>query len=162
MQDLPSIYFDNPAFFESEISRLTSAKTGAIKYLKAGENSAQARAQSVDWKSELEIFKQIDLNKSVYSGKLKPTVIKNAKEEITCLDRIGEHINIVNYTISSDSANKILWLAATKKDVSIFTETTTHWRYVPDSGYFIHGEERIKGLITNSFEVSSVFEPSAN
>lgn len=162
VQDLPSTYFDNPVFFESEILRLSSAKTGAIKQLKAGENTGQARAQFVDWKSELEIFKQIDLNKSVYSGKLKPTITKNSKEEITSLDRIGEHINIVNYTISRDSASKILWLEAKKKDVSIFTETTTRWRYVPDSGFSIHGEEKIKGLITNSFEVNSVFEPFAN
>ena len=162
VQDLPSTYFDNPAFFESEILRLSSTKTGAIKQLKAGDNSGQTRVLNVDWKSELEIFKQIDLNKSVYSGKLKPTITKNTKEEITSLDRIGEHINIVNYTISRDSASKILWLEAKKKDVSIFTETTTNWRYVPDSGYSIHGEEKIKGLITNSFEVNSVFEPFAN
>jgi hypothetical protein len=88
----------------------------------------------------------------------------NSNEQlgITSLDRIQDNINIVNYTKAIDLSSKIIWLEATKKDVSIFTETTTHWRYVPDSGYTIRGEEKIKGLITNTFEVSALFEPVSN
>lgn len=159
VQGLPSLYFNNPGFFESEIVRLSNAKTGAIKYLKAGENEGQARVEIVDWKKELEVFRRLDLNKSVYSGKLKPTITENGDEKITSLDRIGDHINIINFTISNDAEGNVKWLKASKRDISLFTETNTIWRYVPDSGYSLKGEERIKGLITNTFEVNSVFEP---
>lgn len=162
VRDLQVAYFDNPTFFEAEIKRLNQAKMGAIKQLKAGESQGQARVAAIDWSKELEIFRQIDLNKAVYSGKFKVNNTSNEQLSITALDRTQDNINIVNFTKAIDSSSKIIWLEATKKDVSIFTETTTHWRYVPDSGYSIHGEERIKGLITNSFEVNSVFEPSAN
>ncbi len=162
MRDLQSAYFDNPSFFEAEITRLNKSKMGAIKQLKAGENTGQARVPSIDWAKELEIFRQIDLNKAVYSGKFKENTNSNEMLGINSLDRIQNNINIVNYTKATDLSSKIIWLQATKKDVSIFTETTTHWRYVPDSGYTIRGEERIKGLITNAFEVSAVFEPATN
>lgn len=159
MQDLPSTYFDNPAFFENEIVRLSNSKIGAVKQLKAGESEGKARVEVINWKKELEIFRQLDLNKAVYSGKLKPTITQINEEKITSLDRIGEHINIVNFTISNDSLGKVKWLQATKRDISLFTETNTIWRYVPDSGFSVKGEEKIKGLITNTFEVNSVFEP---
>lgn len=162
MQDLQTAYFDNPSFFEAEIKRLNQTKMGAIKRLKAGDSQGQARVSTIDWSKELEIFRQIDLNKAVYSGKFKVNNNYNEQLGITSLERIQDNINIVNYTVAVDLSSKVIWLEATKKDVSIFTETTTHWRYVPDSGYSIKGEERIKGLIKNSFEVNSVFEPSLN
>jgi hypothetical protein len=158
VQDLQTPYFDNPSFFEAEIARLNKSKMGAIKQLKAGESEGKARVEIVDWKKELEIFCQLDLNKAVYSGKLKPTITESGTETITSLDRIGEHINIINFTISNDTEGKVKWLKASKRDISLFTETNTIWRYVPDSGFSIKGEEKIKGLITNTFEVNSVFE----
>lgn len=162
VRDLQDAYFDNPAFFEAEIKRLNQSKMGAIKQLKAGESQGQARVSVIDWAKELEIFRQIDLNKAVYSGKFQVNNYSNEQLGITSLDRIQDNINIVSYTKAIDLSSKIIWLEATKKDVSIFTETTTHWRYVPDSGYTIRGEEKIKGLITNTFEVSAVFEPVSN
>jgi hypothetical protein len=162
VQDLQTAYFNNPSFFEAEIKRLNQMKMGAIKQLKAGDSQGQARVSSIDWSKELEIFRQIDLNKAVYSGKFKVNNFNNELLSITSLDRIQDNINIVNYTKAIDPSSKIIWLEATKMDVSIFTETTTHWRYVPDSGYTIRGEEKIKGLIANTFEVSAVFEPVSN
>jgi len=162
VQDLQTAYFDNPSFFEAEIKRLNQTKMGAIKQLEAGDSQGQARVSSIDWSKELEIFRQIDLNKAVYSGKFKVNNNYNELLGITSLDRIQDNINIVNYTKATDPSSKIIWLEATKMDVSIFTETTTHWRYVPDSGYTIRGEEKIKGLIANTFEVSAVFEPVSN
>jgi hypothetical protein len=158
VRDLQDAYFDNPAFFEAEIKRLNQSKMGAIKQLKAGESQGQARVSVIDWAKELEIFRQIDLNKAVYSGKFQVNNNSNEQLGITSLDRIQDNINIVNYTKAIDLSSKIIWLEATK----IFTETTTHWRYVPDSGYTIRGEEKIKGLITNTFEVSALFEPVSN
>jgi hypothetical protein len=162
VQDLQTAYFDNPSFFDAEIKRLNQTKMGAIKQLKAGDSQGQARVSSIDWSKELEIFRQIDLNKAVYSGKFKVNNNYNELLGITSLDRIQDNINIVNYTKATDPSSKIIWLEATKMDVSIFTETTTHWRYVPDSGYTIRGEEKIKGLIANTFEVSAMFEPVSN
>lgn len=64
--DGPKLYYDLKGFIENQIIQLNDKKPEINKAARLGEKSEVAKTTLVDWKKELELFIQADLNKPSY------------------------------------------------------------------------------------------------
>lgn len=154
---IPVAYFDNAGFFERESVRLRETKTRETKTVESNGKSETSEISSIDWEKELRIFKQITLNKSSFSGKYCIDSLKNGELKTIRYSRIDEKLPIV-YLAYGDSLGKVVWVEAKSQENSQLINNETTWRYVPDSGYAVHGFQKILGGSESEFKISVNFE----
>jgi hypothetical protein len=154
---IPFAYFDNARFFEQEMIRLRGAKTRETKTVVSNGKSETIEISTIDWKKELRVFQQITLNKSSFSGKYHIDSLKNGALTTTRYSRIDEKLPIV-YLAYGDSLGKIVWVEAKSQEISQLINNEMSWRYVPDSGYAVHGFQKILGGSESAFKISVNFE----
>lgn len=64
--DAPKVYYDLKGFVENQITYLNDKKPEVRKTAVLGPNREVSKSRSVDWKKELELFVQADINKPSY------------------------------------------------------------------------------------------------
>lgn len=62
----PKVYFDLKGFIEGQIEVMSQEKPTITKIMTVGEQQEKRSTSEVDWKKELELFIQADLNKNAY------------------------------------------------------------------------------------------------
>lgn len=152
----PEGYFDNPAFFDAEVTKLNSLQPGIIKTVSAEGKSEQKRIEKCDWKKELDIFSSITLNKSSYAGKY--TISKSTSSGIQTIEYRTDDAKLpIKQLVVSDSSGKITSVSAHRTEHSALIDSEIRWRYVPDSGYSVHGIQKVAGVSPSVYSVSAIF-----
>ena len=65
-ENTPKYYYDLAGFINQQISQLTKNQPIVQKNLLIGEKNESMQTKDIDWKKELELFLQADLNKQSY------------------------------------------------------------------------------------------------
>lgn len=65
-RDERKTFFDVKGFIEGKITELDSEKPLVSKNMVIGEEHSQLSSKDIDWKKELELFVQADINKPAY------------------------------------------------------------------------------------------------
>lgn len=64
--DAPKVYYDLKGFIENQIAYLNEKKPEVSKTAVLGSKREASKTREVDWKKELELFVQADINKPSY------------------------------------------------------------------------------------------------
>lgn len=153
-------YFDNPSWFKQELARKKAVNPLVNKHLKVEDDTSSLYLQSVSWEKELEVFSEIDLNKAIYSGKFKVDTLMISSttgplEQISYLS-LDADLNIRKYIVVKQGA-KVNKIQAELEQHSPLMRSKIYWTYLPDSGYSLKGEQEMKSLRRNRFEVIAGF-----
>ncbi len=69
VQKTPDFYYPISQFFQNEIQRLTDNKVGLNKTVELNGETETKRLEEVDWKQELQVFIDADINKTAWKDK---------------------------------------------------------------------------------------------
>jgi hypothetical protein len=141
-------YFDLPKFIENEIIELNKNKTQLYKKVFTDGEYDSILIIKPDWKKELQIFSNININKPAFIGKYKITK-GNAKEfQQTSYHSLDETLRIKSITLLmlNDSIKKI---SIFKDDHSMFLDNSICLDYSPGKSYHIKGYRNLLGVKTN-------------
>lgn len=97
-------YFDVKGFIEKQITELNKRKPLVNKEMALGENSENKQTTEIDWRQELELFIQADLNKQAYQ--LSYTVSQPNSTTYLYVLKSGEKLPVKSLKIEVDEVSK--------------------------------------------------------
>ena len=151
-------YFDSQGFFEKEIASLSEEKNGYRKTLEINGKVDAFINQEVNWKEELEIFRNIQLNKPAYNGKFTVTHSASGNSKSVYYSSVDPKIPVKNFHLLSID-NKPHVIEITLVENSLVYSSSTYLKYVVNQAYQIKGTQKLKGLDPSTFSIISTFEP---
>jgi len=149
-------YFDSQGFFEKEIATLSAEKKGYRKTLKINGKTDAFNNRKVNWKEELEIFRNIKLNKPAYNGKFKATSSQEGNVRSVYYTSTDPKIPVRNFHLLSIDGHPH-GIEITTKENSLVYSSSTYLKYVVNEGYQIKGTQTLKGLEPSTFSINAIF-----
>jgi hypothetical protein len=155
-------YYDLKGFIETQVSTLNREKPEVTKIMKVSGKEETRSSKDVDWKKELELFSQADINKPAYSKSYiveKPdsaTVIYTLKKEETLPVRYVKIMldkksgNPISIQVLLRAENK---LYQSEKDISL-SGLIQNNRWILQS-YSIRGYQKLATMDKKLFNVSA-------
>jgi len=155
-------YYDLKGFIETQISMLNQEKPEVTKMMKVSDKQETRSSKDVDWKKELELFSQADINKPAYSKSYeieKPdsaTVIYTLKKEETLPVRYVKIIldkksgNPISIQALLRAENK---LYQSEKNISL-SGLIQNNRWILQS-YSIRGYQKLATMDKKLFDISA-------
>ena len=155
-------YYDLKGFIETQISMLNQEKPEVTKMMKVSDKQETRSSKDVDWKKELELFSQADINKPAYSKSYeieKPdsaTVIYTLKKEETLPVRYVKIIldkksgNPISIQALLRAENK---LYQSEKNISL-SGLIQNKRWILQS-YSIRGYQKLATMDRKLFDISA-------
>lgn len=148
-------YFDLPLYIENEILELNKNNVQLFKKVFTDGEYDSVWIAKPDWKKELQIFSNININKPAFIGKYNVTQ-RNAKEfQETTYQSLDETLPIksLKLLLLNDSIKNI---SIFKDDHSMFLDNSIWLDYNSGKSYHIKGYRNLLGVTTN-YEVWAVF-----
>ncbi|HUM51483.1 MAG TPA: hypothetical protein PK431_06685 [Chitinophagales bacterium] len=101
---------------------------------------------SVDWKQELDILKDCDINKPSWKGKFKVDIVPTTIAHPGCTQyfyrSIDTKIPIKSITVNKDSLDRILNILIQKKIESFLFSSNQQIEYIPRFGYSVRSDQK--------------------
>ncbi|TKC03863.1 hypothetical protein [Pedobacter frigoris] len=146
-------YFDVKGYFENEVNRLQKSSPAIYKMVEVNGSTETKTVKITDWKKELAIFSEADINKDSWKGLFK--IIKQADKETYVSDNEKVPIKEIEITYtSSKEVSKLLIIV--KNNNSLYTSADSLF-YYPDSVYKIVKSQKIKLLSDRNYKVTGRF-----
>jgi hypothetical protein len=102
--DAPKVYYDLKGFIENQILYLNEKKPEVSKTAVLGSRREVSETREVDWKKELELFIQADINKPSYRQSYE--VIRNGPLHYEYRLKPGNDLPVAYLKIDTDSVLK--------------------------------------------------------
>lgn len=102
--DAPKAYYDLKGFIENQIVYLNEKKPEVSKTAILGSKRESSKTREVDWKKELELFAQADINKPSYRQSYE--VIQNGPLHYEYRIKPGNDLPVAYLKIDADSVLK--------------------------------------------------------
>lgn len=102
--DAPKTYYDLKGFIENQIVDLNNKKPEITKTAGLGNKQEVSKTRDVDWKKELELFVQADINKSSYRQSYE--ILHNGPLHYEYKLKAGNDLPVQYVNIEVDSALK--------------------------------------------------------
>lgn len=98
-------FYDLKGFIESQIVQLDSEKPVVLKVMEIGADRNELSTKDVDWKKELELFVQADINKPAYSQSY--SVIRSDSLNLEYVVKQGENLPVRHLKIQLNEAGGV-------------------------------------------------------
>ncbi|MCJ0743811.1 hypothetical protein [Pedobacter montanisoli] len=142
-------YFDVSGYFKGEIQRLSARKMPVHKQVWINDTQENKDIEIKDWKTELSMFVNADINKTSWKGLFKEdktgdsliytSVSTNIPVKKLIVEKVGTYIKGISIFINEDN---YLY----KKQDSLY--------YYPDSLYEINSRQRVTLLKEKRYKIS--------
>jgi hypothetical protein len=144
-----ALYFDIAGYFDGEAQRLAQTNPTISKtvYVKGGKENKLTRI--TNWKTELAIFKDADINKASWRGEFNVNQTENATSYTTNNNKIATRKVEVHKIRSEVVSIKIF-----KETNNYLYKSTDTLVYYPDSLYEITSHQKIKLLSAKTYTIS--------
>ena len=147
-------YLDINGFFESEVQRLTKNNKSVEKTVMRNKISETQTRNSVNWKNELSLFIESDINKPAWRDSYK--IIEDSSEVIyTALDS-NLRTRIIH--IKKDVRNGLRYISIINRTKNNLYQSSEKLTYVPDSIYKIDKSQHVVLLGSNRYQIKGVFK----
>jgi len=140
--------FDLVAYFGNEIKRLEKKSPTVIKSVWINGKRETKSIRITDWKKELSIFTDADINKRAWDGEFKKSLTDTAERYSTLNDKIPvKEIRICKI------AGRITALHILIRNSNYLYTSTDTLSYYPDSVYQIKKMQQIRFMKSKSYQI---------
>ena len=147
-------YFDLKGYFEKEVSRLAKANPVVEKTVSVNESAETKKLRIADWKKELEIFTDADINKAAWKGMFK--VSQQSGYQLYTSD--DEKIPVKELRLFYTEAGKELrGLQIVIHNTNMLYTSSDTLAYYPDSLYQVKKSQDILLLSKKNYQIKAKF-----
>lgn len=147
-------YWDIKGFFESEVQRLTKSKKPVDKTVTRNKISETQTRRSVNWKNELSLFIESDINKPAWRDSYK---ITEDNSEIIYM-AIDSNLRTRAIQIKKDVRGGLRHISIINQTKNNLYQSSEQLTYVPDSVYKIDKSQHVLLLGNNRYQITGVFK----
>lgn len=142
-------YIDVKGFVDSEVNRLSKSNTLVNKTVIQNGNSESLSNINVNWKNELALFRESDINKSAWQDSYIVTKKEGSKEFHALDSNLRTKLILVRY----DKNNKVAYLQIRNRTKNSLYQTDETLIYIPDSLYSVTKDQEVLFLGKNRYEI---------
>ncbi|WP_225869617.1 hypothetical protein [Pedobacter psychroterrae] len=157
MQKNELTYFDLKGYFEQESIRLSKAAPLIVKTVRVNDSSETKTTRIADWRKELEIFKDADINKTAWKGLFKITKVNGDQQYTTDNEKIPVKELTIIYKKGSTQLNALKGFRIVVKNINLLYHSTDTLIYYPDSIYQVKKAQNILFLSDKRYQISGKF-----
>lgn len=147
-------YFSLEDFFLNETSRLTSQALTVDKTVSRNSMSETKRVQISDWKNELALFIDSDINKPAWRGSYR---IDSTGYSVA-YSSIDPELRTQKITIEKQGDGKVKHIAIINHTGNMLYQTDEQLDYYPDSLYQINKQQRVRFLGDSRYSISGLLQ----
>jgi len=151
--DSGNAYFDLQGYFEKEIARLQRLNPTVSKTVSVNGINESNNVKVADWKKELAIFANADINKASWQGSF--TNKKVGLADVYSSDSKKIPVKWVYVAKRDSEIQKIEIIIANK---NILFQSNDTLSYYPDSLYLIKKQQKIRLLKEKKYTISGKFK----
>lgn len=149
-------YFSVRNFFTAEATRLAKLPILLNKTALSNQDSSNQRIEKVNWKKELTLFTESDINKPAWKQLFKIDSLRSA-DGLKLSYRSIEASIPVKQILLTFKAGKLEKISAEKETNNFVFKSTEEWSYIPDSGYVLNVNQKVLWFFQNNYEVRGSF-----
>lgn len=142
-------YTDIKGFVESEVNRLSKSNIRVNKTVVQNGISESLSNIAVNWKNELALFSESDINKSAWKDSYK--VIE--KKESTEYQTLDSNLRTKQIIIRFNKNKKPVYLQIKNQTNNSLYKTNETLTYIPDSAYTVIKDQKVLFLGKNRYEI---------
>lgn len=147
-------YMDIKGFFESEASRLTEKSARVNKTVRRNEVSETKNGLSVDWKNELALFIESDINKPAWRDSYK--IIEDSSSiSYMALDTA---LRTRSIHIQKGPNGRLLHISINNETKNNLYQSSEALSYAPDSSYTIKKNQAVLLLGNNMYTITGILK----
>jgi hypothetical protein len=149
-QKTPNRYLDLRKLFETEASRLAKLDPKVNKTVSRNQVSETKKDISIDWKNELSLFMESDINKPAWRDSYR---IDESKTDLlyTALD---SNLRTRSIHIKKNLNGKLMHVFIVNKTHNNLYQSSEELSYIPDSMYHIVKQQHVILLGDNRYEIT--------
>lgn len=151
--DSGNAYFDLQGYFEKEIARLQRLNPTVSKTVSVNGINESNNVKVADWKKELAIFANADINKASWQGSFTNKKVGSA--DVYSSDSKKIPVKRVYVAKRGSEIQKIEIIIANK---NILFQSNDTLSYYPDSLYLIKKQQKIRLLNEKKYTISGKFK----
>lgn len=145
------------ALVSADIQRLESQNCGSVKRGMIDGDSASSVVSNVEWKKELQVIADADINKRAWIPHFKSDTIRHQSDTLQIIVRANRD-DIPTRTINLWLVNeKIIEVYIEKRTSNLLFSSEQKITYQPGRSYHIRGTQKAVFLSRKEFEITSVF-----
>ena len=145
-------YFDIKGYFKAEVNRLNKLKPSITKSVEINDSLERKAVRILDWKKELSIFSEADINRASWKGLFK--LEKHDGTHIYTSD--DEKVPVKKLALRFEGKRIKQILIVLNTDNSLY-DSKDSLSYYPDSLYRIKKTQHIKLLSSKHYEIQGLF-----
>nr|WP_068892737.1 hypothetical protein [Pedobacter panaciterrae] len=146
-------YFDVKGYFEKEVVRLNKKNPLINKVVSVNGANESKRIQIPDWKKELALFSDADINRASWKGLFQ---LKKSKDQETYISE-NEKVPVKELTVFFRNNTAVGLKVLVKNTNSLYTSFDT-LTYYADSLYQVKKMQNIKLLSKKSYTITGSFK----
>lgn len=151
------LYINIDSLVQSDVDLNTRENCKMEKLAFVNSTKEKKIMDSVNWKQELDIIADCDINKPSWKGKFVVDVVPTTIAHLGCTQyfyrSIDAKIPIKSITVNKDSLNRILNILIQKKTESILFSSSQHIEYVPRFGYSVRSDQKTSLFTTYNINI---------
>lgn len=152
------IYFDLAGYFKAEGEKLNSQKPGVTKtIIKDGEKETKILSDSIDWKKELKIFADADINKPAWKQSFRTDTLKDGNNYIISCKTTDEKIPVKEIAVVTDSVWQPIQIFIKRIAKNFLYNSQQSLYYVPGKYYRLESEMNVRWTFETKFSVEGTF-----
>lgn len=146
-------YMDVKGFFDAEVSRLTSLNPEINKTVARNEASETRNMKNINWKTELSLFAESDINKPAWKDSYK--IIKLSGKTVYLASDPGLRTREIN--ITKDPEGRVRKITILNQVENMLYSSTEQLLYIPDSVYQISKQQHVAIIGDNRYFINGKF-----
>ena len=148
-----NLYFDLQGYFEKEVARLQKLNPTLGKTVSVNGVNESKKVKVADWKKELAIFANADINKASWQGSFNITKVGGA----VVYSSNNKKIPVKKlYVVGQGAKVREIEIIIANKNILFQSNDTLH--YYPDSLYLIKKQQKIRLLNEKKYTISGKFK----
>lgn len=151
-------YYDLPSFFAEEIANLQAKGQWVRKHVTKDGHSHIIERGNIDWKEELDAFKEADINRPAWRGQFKVDSISLERVFVITYKTINKEIPVKNVVVTIDKeTNQCLQITVDRRTENFLYSSDQSLYFTTGEGYMMKGKLSVTMLFDSEYSIESEF-----
>jgi hypothetical protein len=151
-------YYDLPSFMSKQAENLQSKGQWVRKHVTKDGHSHIIEHGDVDWKEELDLFIESDINRPAWRGEFKVDTINLEREYVITYKTTNEQIPVKNVVVTIDKdTRQCLKLTVDRRTKNFLYTSDQSLYFTTGEGYMMKGKLSVSLLFDSEYSIDSEF-----
>jgi hypothetical protein len=151
-------YYDIPAFMVKQVENLQNRNQRVRKHVTKDGHSHIIEHGDIDWKEELDAFKEADINRPAWRGEFKIDSISLERVFVITYKTDNEEIPVKNVVVTIDKdTRQCLQVTVDRRTKNFLYSSDQSLFFTTGEGYMMKGKLSVSYLFDSEYSIESEF-----